>query len=151
MAVGKCCASAGLPAMAWHGAIKLESTPLATPTKLRFKLLPVPRPVLFMVDCVMVQRALYTCGSSCRTRGVTPLILVLCICVVTQMLGAPVTLIGLLNEDVLTKSEPVSEDFSTLSTLPEPGQPRLLSLIIQFRSRSQLPILPVSVFRPPLA
>ena len=75
--------------------------------------------------------------------------MVLCICVVTQMLGAPVTLIGLLTADVLAKSEPVSEDFSSPSTLPEPGKPHLLSLLIQFRSMPQLPILPVSVFRPP--
>lgn len=76
--------------------------------------------------------------------------MLLCICVVTQMLGVPVTLIGLLSADVLTKSEPVSEDLSTLSMLPEPGRPRLLSLLIQFRSMPQLPILPVSVFHPPL-
>lgn len=102
-----------------------------------------------MVDFFMMQKIPGTFRFSCLTRGAASLILLLCICVVTQMLGVPVTLIGLLNADVLTKSEPVSEDFSTLSTLPEPGQPHLLSLLIQFRSMSQLPILPVSVFRPP--
>lgn len=69
---------------------------------------------------------------------------------VTQILGVPVTLIGLLNADWPTKSEPVSEDFSTLSTLPEPGKPYLLSLLDAFRFVPQLPILPVGVFRPPL-
>lgn len=104
-----------------------------------------------MVHPCMVQKALSIVTASYWARGVACLIMLLCICVVTQMLGAPVTLIGLLSADLLTKSEPVSEDFSTLSTLPEPGKPRLLSLLIQFRSIPQLPILPVSVFRPPLS
>ena len=73
----------------------------------------------------MIQKALSTLRSSCWTRGVACLIILLCICVVTQMLGVPVTLIGLLNADVLTKSEPISEDYSTPSTVPEPGRPRL--------------------------
>ncbi len=102
-----------------------------------------------MIDSLMFQKALGTWRSSHCTRGVACLIMLLCICVVTQMLGVPVTLIGLLTADVLTKSEPVSEDFSSPSTLPEPWRPRLLSSFIQFRSMPQLPILPVSVFRPP--
>lgn len=105
----------------------------------------------FMVDTFMIRKALSGFRCSCWSRGITCLILLLCICVVTQMLGVPVTLIGLLTADGLTKAEPVSEDFSTLSTLPEPGRPGILSLLIQFRSMSKLPVLPVSVFRPPSA
>jgi hypothetical protein len=103
-----------------------------------------------MVDTFIIQKILSALRSSWWTRGIACLILLLCICVVTQMLGVPVTLVGLLNSDVLTKSEPVSEDVSTLSTVPEPGRPRLLSLLIPFHSMPQLPILPVAVFRPPV-
>jgi hypothetical protein len=102
-----------------------------------------------MVDSLVIHEALGTLRPACLTRAVACLILLLCLGVVTQLLGVPVTLIGLLNPDVLTKSEPVSEDFSALSTLPELGSPHLLSLLFQFRSMPQLPILPVSVFRPP--
>ncbi len=104
-----------------------------------------------MVDSLMIQKVLGIFRSSRWTSGIARLIMILCICVVTQMLGVPATLIGLLTADVLTKSEPVSEDFSSPSTLPEPGKPHLLNLLIQFRSIPQLPILPVSVFRPPSA
>jgi hypothetical protein len=99
----------------------------------------------------MIQKALSTFRSSCWTRGVACLIILLCICVVTQMLGVPVTLIGLLNADVLTKSEPVSEDFSALSTLILPERPGLLSMIAELYPFPQLPVLATSVFRPPSA
>lgn len=104
-----------------------------------------------MVNTFMVQKALSTFHSSCRTRWAACLFILLCICVVTQILGVPVTLIGLLNADVLTKSEPVSEDFSTLSTMPEPGRPHLLSIVAELHPVPQLPVLATSVFRPPSA
>jgi hypothetical protein len=103
-----------------------------------------------MVDTFMLQKAPST-FSSCWARGVACLIILLCICVVTQMLGIPATLIGLLNADVLTKSEPISEDFSTLSTLIFPERPGLFSVIADLYPVSQLPVLTTSVFRPPSA
>lgn len=105
----------------------------------------------FMVDTFMLQKAPSTFCSSCWAKGVVCLILLLCICVVTQMLGVPVTLIGLLNADVLIKSEPISEDFSTLSTLIVPERPCLFSMIADLDPVSQLPVLATSVFRPPSA
>jgi hypothetical protein len=75
------------------------------------------------------------------------LVLFVCICVVSQMLGTPVTLI-----DVLTSEQPgesVSEDFSVLPVTPEPdlaSQARLYENVV---SLEHLPILAISVFHPP--
>lgn len=106
------------------------------------------RAFCFMVEIFMIQKP---SSSSYSPRGVVCLIILLCICVVTQMLGVPVTLIGLLNADVLTKSEPISEDYSTPSTVPEPGRPRLLTMVAELYPIPQFPVLATSVFRPPSA
>ena len=79
------------------------------------------------------------------------MIALLCVFVVTQMLGVPATLMDLLNSDVLTESEPASEDFSALSPSPEPEKPRLFYSFTEFRPVHHLPILFTSVFRPPSA
>ncbi len=92
-----------------------------------------------------------TARVSRRAIGPLCVIVLLCFCVITQMLGVPVTLIGMLNADMLTKSDPVSEDFSALSTLAGPERPGLLSLIVERYSAPQLPVLPTSVFHPPSA
>ncbi len=76
-------------------------------------------------------------------------VLLLCVCVVTQMLGVPATLIDLLNSDVLTKSEPVSEDHSTVSPSLEPERPHLFYSFTEFRPVRHLPVLSTSVFHPP--
>lgn len=97
----------------------------------------------------MIQRgreeARFVYRANCRLY----LVVLLCVCVVTQMLGVPVTLIGLMNSDMLAKSEPVSEDFSSLSPSPEPGKPSLLRFFTESRIVLQLPVLAKSVFRPP--
>jgi len=87
----------------------------------------------------------------CHTTGVACLVILLCVCVVTQMLGVPATLMDLLNSDVLTKSEPVSEDFSTLSSSTWPERPHLFRVIAEFHPVHHLPILVTSVFHPPTA
>ena len=79
------------------------------------------------------------------------MIVLLCICVVTQMLGVPATLMDLLNSDVLTKSEPVSEDFSALSPLSGLERPHRLRVLGELRPVHHLPILVTSVFHPPSA
>jgi len=99
----------------------------------------------------MNQRDLERARASSRTIGVACLVVLLCVCVVAQMLGAPVTLLGLLNSDMLTESEPVSEDFSALTPLPEPERPGLLRVVSEFRPVRQLPVLITSVFHPPTA
>ncbi len=71
------------------------------------------------------------------------------LCVVTQMLGAPFTLLGLLHSDLFTGLESISEDFSALSPSLESERPRFFRLFSKFRSVLQLPLLLTSVFRPP--
>ncbi len=94
---------------------------------------------------------LLTSRSSYQAAGVTGVVVLLCLCVVTQMLGVPATLVDLLNSDVLTKSEPVSEDFSTPSPSPEPEWPRLSTFFRELCPVVHLPVLLTSVFHPPSA
>jgi len=86
-----------------------------------------------------------------RTRAVTCLVALLCICVATQMLGLPVTFLSLLNEDTLLKSDPISEDFSVLSIVPPTQKPGLLSLFTESWIQLYLPVLVTLVFHPPSA
>lgn len=89
--------------------------------------------------------------SSRCTTGVACLVVLLCVCVVTQMLGVPATLMDLLNSDVLTKSEPVSEDISAFAPLLEPEKPRPFNFFNESRPVLHLPVLLTSVFHPPSA
>ena len=63
------------------------------------------------------------------------------------MLGAPVTLIGLLASD--TPAESFSEDFSILPIIPKPGAPSRSSFYAEFLPSLYLPIISTTVFRPP--
>lgn len=90
-------------------------------------------------------------ASLFRTTGVACLVVLLCVCVVAQLLGAPVTLLGLSNSDMLTESEPVSEDFSVLSPSTGPERSYLFHIVTEFRPVHHLPILVTSVFHPPSA
>ncbi|MFO0700903.1 MAG: hypothetical protein U0236_16900 [Nitrospira sp.] len=89
-------------------------------------------------------------------RGLVPegavssvLILFVCVCVLLQMLGAPVTLLGLLMSDAPVES--LSEDFSIPPIMPEPGQPSQSTVSDAIQSMRQLPIFSTSVFHPPQA
>jgi hypothetical protein len=75
------------------------------------------------------------------------LVVFVCLCVVLQMLGAPVTLLGLLTSD--TPVESFSEDFSIPPSIPESGTPNRSRFTIESQSPHQFPIFPTSVFRPP--
>lgn len=90
--------------------------------------------------------------TSCFPSGVTAVVgfvLLLCICVVVQMLGAPATLVDLLSSDALVKVEPVSEDHTTVSPSLESERPRLLTMVTESHPVRRLPILTTSVFHPP--
>ena len=91
-----------------------------------------------------------TCGSF-QATGLACLVVLLCVCVIAQMLGAPFTLLGLLNSDVLTESELLSEDSSALSLSPEPERPLLSHVLTEFHPVRHLPVVLTSVFRPPSA
>jgi hypothetical protein len=75
------------------------------------------------------------------------LVVFVCLCVVFQMLGAPVTLLGLLTSD--TPVESLSEDFSIPPIMPEPGKPSRSSVSVDIQSLRHLPIFSTSVFHPP--
>ncbi|MBK8276778.1 MAG: hypothetical protein IPK92_13375 [Nitrospira sp.] len=82
-------------------------------------------------------------------QGTAAVILVLfvCICVVSQMLGVPVTLLSLLTSDMLAES--LSEDFSILPSTLEPGAPSRSGFHLDFSPSLHLPIFPTAVFHPP--
>jgi hypothetical protein len=63
------------------------------------------------------------------------------------MLGAPITLLGLLASD--TPAESLSEDFSIPPITPEPGAPSRSSFYAEFNPSPHLPIFSTAVFHPP--
>lgn len=79
--------------------------------------------------------------------GAVILILLVCLCVVFQMLGAPVTLLGLLTSD--TPVESLSEDFSIPPITPEPGIPSHSRFSVEGQPPGHLPIFSTAVFHPP--
>ena len=90
-----------------------------------------------------------------RTSGAASVIMLLCVCVVVQMLGVPFTFLGLLsadllNSDMLTESESESEDLTALSLSAGLERPRLFYSSAELRAIRHLPLLPISVFHPPL-
>jgi hypothetical protein len=84
---------------------------------------------------------------SARSSRAT-IVMVLCVCVLSQMLGMPVTLVGLLaSSDLLT--ETVSEDFSLTPIVPEPGILGSSRIGVEFQPSRHLPVYVNSVFHPP--
>ena len=72
----------------------------------------------------------------------------LCVCVLSQMLGTPVTLIGLLTSpDMLAES--ISEDFSLIPVLPELGISTSSRIQAEVQPLLYLPVFVTSVFHPP--
>lgn len=85
----------------------------------------------------------------CRVSAVGGFVLLLCVCVVIQMLGVPATFVDLLSSDALVKVEPVSEDHTTVSPSLESERPRLLTMVTESHPVRRLPILTTSLFHPP--
>jgi len=88
-----------------------------------------------------------TLASSSCGAGVVILILFVCICVVSQMLGTSVTLIDVLTSEL--PGESVSEDFSVPPVTPEPDLAAQARLYENLDPLQYLPILAISVFHPP--
>ena len=85
-----------------------------------------------------------------QMMGSTCVICFLCICVLAQMLGMPVTLFSLVaSSDIFVES--VSEDFSFPTTLPKPRAVHVRSPHTDFQSLPNLPVFVTSVFHPPQA
>lgn len=76
------------------------------------------------------------------------LVSLLCLCVVFQMLGVPVTLLALLASD--SPIESLSEDFSILPVILEPRTFNRIALYVEFQRLVYLPIFSTAIFRPPL-
>ncbi|MFO0700899.1 MAG: hypothetical protein U0236_16880 [Nitrospira sp.] len=88
-------------------------------------------------------------GMRFSWQGIGTLCLVVCLClgVVVQMLGVPVTLLALLTSD--SPSESLSEDFSILPILLTPRSPNRSAFHVEFQRFIYLPIFLAAIFRPP--
>ena len=75
------------------------------------------------------------------------MVVFVCLSVVLQMLGAPVTLLGLLTQDVPVES--LSEDFSIPPSVPELGIPNRSRFNVESQPSGHLPIFSTAVFHPP--
>ena len=82
-----------------------------------------------------------------RGMGVVCLISCLCLCVIFQMLGVPVTLLALLTSD--SPIESLSEDFSILPILWKLRTHNRIAFHAEFHRLIYLPIFPTAIFRPP--
>jgi hypothetical protein len=83
------------------------------------------------------------------TQSVIWLACFLCVCVLSQMLGMPVTLGSLLNSaDVL--SQPASEDFSLLPTLPKLETWSKSGPRSEIQTSLHVPVFSQSLFHPPI-
>ena len=77
------------------------------------------------------------------------LVVFVCLCVVFQMLGVSVTLLGLLTQD--TPVESLSEDFSIPPITPELGTPSHSRVTMEGQPLRHLPVFSTAVFHPPQA
>jgi hypothetical protein len=75
-------------------------------------------------------------------------VLVLCVCVLSQLLGVTVMTFGLLTSAEAVM-EPVSEDLFLPPTVPELGMSRRPGVSMEFLPSFQLPVFDTSVFHPP--
>ena len=83
------------------------------------------------------------------TQGLTFLVCVLCICVLSQMLGMPVTLGSLLSSaDML--SQPTAEEFSLLPATPRLDDRSRPCLMTEVQPSLRVPVFVSSVFHPPI-
>jgi hypothetical protein len=74
----------------------------------------------------------------------------ICVCVLSLMLGTPISLSNLLiSSDILTES--VSEGFSVPPIAPKPGAPSAHRISVEFQPALHLPVFVTSVFHPPPA
>lgn len=91
------------------------------------------------IGCVFYQR-----------YGLLSVVALLCVCVLAQMLGMPMTMFGLLtSSDMLVES--VSEDFSLTPVVPQPGTLGSSHIHVIFQPSLHRPVFVTSVFHPPQA
>lgn len=108
-----------------------------------------PRGSLRFLEGLSYTSPMNTLGPWDQRMDATWIVLSLCICVLVQMLGLPVTLLSLFTaSDMLTES--VFEDPSVLPPVPELLPSSVLRLSVVWYSMPALPVLAISVFHPPL-
>src|SRR4029078_11700723 len=103
------------------------------------------------LSCLM---HLHQSNGSTKSVGsctlVVCIMLFLCVCLLAQMLGMPITLFSLLNaSDMLI--EPTSEDFSLLPRAPGPGTESRPLFHTELSPNIHRPIFITAVFHPPLS
>lgn len=82
-------------------------------------------------------------GNVCRA-----LVMLLCLCIVVQMLGVPVTLLTPVGT-VDTLAESVSEGFSVPSSFPQPTLSVEVVPVTDAQSSAHLVVLASAMFHPP--
>ena len=115
------------------------------------------RPIVHMekpryIQFVMLRR-MNSMNTITATRWMTAstcVILFLCVCVLAQMLGMPITFFSLVSSaDVFLES--VSEDFSFPPTVPTPRTSNARISYSELQASPYLPVFVTSVFHPPQA
>ena len=86
-------------------------------------------------------------GFEPQAMASSALIVLVCLCVIFQMLGVSVTLLDLLTSDA--PEESLSEDFSIPPSMPEPGAPNRSRLHVENQSSRSVPVFLTVVFHPP--
>lgn len=79
------------------------------------------------------------------------LVLFLCVCVLAQMLGMPITFFSLVASSDASLMESVSEDFSFPPTIPKPTTSSAWSSNLDRQSLPYVRVFVTSVFHPPQA
>ncbi len=94
---------------------------------------------------IWIRRMAY--GFVPQAMASAALVFLVCLCVVFQMLGVPVTLLGLLTSDAPVES--LSEDFSIPPSMPEPGTPDRSRFTVERQFSRHFPVFSTAVFHPP--
>lgn len=98
----------------------------------------------------MIRRNVTALPFMSKSRGLVFLVLILCVCVVGQVLGTPFTIAGQdTTTDVLRAS--LSEGFSLPVIVSELRTLSLSHLQAEFVPVTHLPVIPKSIFHPPQA
>ena len=97
----------------------------------------------------MVQITLPTVAAESRVIGSTFLVVALCLCVLAQILGSPITLNSLIAADLSVES--VSDGCTIPTPAPEHAGTPVFYSAEAVPSSATMPLLPTSIFHPPQA
>ncbi|MGE3976985.1 MAG: hypothetical protein AB7F94_05295 [Nitrospira sp.] len=86
-----------------------------------------------------------------RMMGSTCLVFLLCVCVLAQMLGMPISFFSLVASSDAVLMESASEDFSFPPTMPKPRTSSAWNTNMERQSSPYFHVFVTSVFHPPQA